>query len=326
MIKNLFFKLLDTFGATAFLRRKKKDSLTVLSLHRISDEQDYFWDPITPQSFEKLLQYVSEYYTVVSFSQLATTAPHPKPLLILSFDDGYLDFYEFALPLLKKYHLPCNHNIVNECASNNTIIWTQRLNILFNHCKDNDSLLEFELAGKQISRETFKDNWMNFYLHMYKTLLQLPFEERKNILTQKETFYNITPVTTMMNWHQVIECSDQNVEIGCHTYSHDILSSITDEDVLRKEILQAKEELETRLGKTVNILALPNGEDNDKINNLILRSGITFVLYIGNSINQYFRYDENRINKIYRVNLVQEDFAAMKLRVELFHDKIKRYV
>ena len=141
MVRQGMFNLLYKLGAAKILRSFKKGELTILNLHRISPERDFFWNPITPAHFETILQYVSKYYNVISFSDIPELLKFgrtsEKPYLILSFDDGYHDFIEYALPLLTKYNLPSNHNIVNSCANNNTAIWTQRLNNIFNFSMKN---------------------------------------------------------------------------------------------------------------------------------------------------------------------------------------------
>ena len=42
---------------------------------------------------------------------------------MITFDDGYRDFVFYALPILKKYDLPCIHSVVYECVDQNSQIW-----------------------------------------------------------------------------------------------------------------------------------------------------------------------------------------------------------
>lgn len=66
---------------------------------------------ITPELFEKQLQYLHDNgFTVISLDDLAhdldvgTTSPVAKPVVI-TFDDGWRNQYEYAFPLLKKHNL-----------------------------------------------------------------------------------------------------------------------------------------------------------------------------------------------------------------------------
>ena len=106
MLRENIFKLLYAFGVPSILRIGKSNQLTILSLHRVSPERDFFFDPIDPIVFRKLLKYVQKHYKVISFQELEDISiiKSKKPLLILSFDDGYVDFYEYALPILTDFN------------------------------------------------------------------------------------------------------------------------------------------------------------------------------------------------------------------------------
>lgn len=53
--------------------------------------------------FESQIQYLKEKgYTAITFAELKNAKRYQKPILI-TFDDGYLDNYQYAYPILKKY-------------------------------------------------------------------------------------------------------------------------------------------------------------------------------------------------------------------------------
>lgn len=67
-------------------------------------------DVITPYEFESDLKYLTENnYTTITMTQLIDYVYNDESLpsnpIILSFDDGYLNTYKNALPLLKKYNM-----------------------------------------------------------------------------------------------------------------------------------------------------------------------------------------------------------------------------
>ena len=328
MNKDNLFKILNGLGLTAILRSQKKTSVTVLSLHRISPENDFFWNPMKPDTFRSLLIYLKKNYHVIRFNDipdiLKKGAPS-KPYAVISFDDGYYDFYEYAMPLLLQYKLPANHNIVNACAENNTVIWTQRLNFIFDHCRKNNTALAFESTDQHFTLDNFNGNWMSYYLAVYKWMLTLPLAQRVGLIASHEQLLSLAPAVKMMNWQQVAECAANGIEIGSHTYSHDVLSTITDEAVLHKEIVQSTLEIQQKINKKINILALPNGEGHEGLATLLTGGDIEYVLYVGEKVNAITQLN-SPLKSIYRINLVEENYAAMALRTELFHEKMKKYV
>lgn len=72
---------------------------------------------VTPYFFEKQLQtFLQHGYKVISFRDLTKAlegeeALPPKPV-ILTFDDGYRDFYTDAYPLLKKYQIKATNFVI----------------------------------------------------------------------------------------------------------------------------------------------------------------------------------------------------------------------
>src|ERR1700741_4570159 len=183
MIKKIGLNIFNAIGGTRILRAQKKNKITVLNLHRITPEQDFFFKPITPAHFELLLQYVARHYNVITIEEIhllqTSRKGNQKPYLVLSFDDGYYDFMEYALPLLVKYKLPSNHNIVNCCADHNEIIWTQRLNNIFNHARDHKINLQYQPEnGSMLSFHAGTKNQMREYYAIFNILLNTPYQKR----------------------------------------------------------------------------------------------------------------------------------------------------
>lgn len=96
-ISNHFFK---TFYKTA----------PILLYHRIAVSTD---DPlmlcVSPSGFEKHLQFLTKKYNVISLSELSrrtTSGSLEGNEAAVTFDDGYQDNLNNALPLLEKYNVP----------------------------------------------------------------------------------------------------------------------------------------------------------------------------------------------------------------------------
>lgn len=73
----------------------------------------------TPEDFEAQLKALSEggftFYTVSDVPALmARTITPADKRVILSFDDGYADFYAYVFPLLKKYHVKATLYIITD--------------------------------------------------------------------------------------------------------------------------------------------------------------------------------------------------------------------
>jgi peptidoglycan/xylan/chitin deacetylase (PgdA/CDA1 family) len=86
---------------------------------------------VSPELFRRQLEYLRENaYTTISFGELAdyfdSGAPLPEHPIILSFDDGWKNQYEYAFPLLKEFRMTGTFFIfTNAINRGNHLTWEQ---------------------------------------------------------------------------------------------------------------------------------------------------------------------------------------------------------
>jgi len=78
---------------------------------------------VTPQAFDEQMAFlVSNGYRTVRVSDvvehLLSGAPLPEKPIVLTFDDGYADNYEAALPILKKYGMTATFYVIAKFTEN----------------------------------------------------------------------------------------------------------------------------------------------------------------------------------------------------------------
>ena len=82
----------------------------IICYHCIKDEMNSYLRPTKVADFERQMRYLSKAYHPVSLEQIARyiqdKMPLPSKAIAVTLDDGYLDNYENAYPILKKYHIP----------------------------------------------------------------------------------------------------------------------------------------------------------------------------------------------------------------------------
>src|SRR5438128_1432440 len=100
--------------------------MVVLNLHRVSPHGNAYWPPMHPTVFEDLLRFLSDRFEVTTFREIRQNRQR-RPLAVLSFDDGYYDFVEYAAPLLAKYGLSANQNVIPECVISGLPPWNIQL-------------------------------------------------------------------------------------------------------------------------------------------------------------------------------------------------------
>ena len=105
ILKKIIFGLLNAiFHHEIFLR-----DASILMYHSIAENGVFF--TVKPSEFERQMKYLSKNnfnvmslgYFIDAFSK---NKKIPRKTVVLTFDDGYLDNYENAFPVLKKYNFP----------------------------------------------------------------------------------------------------------------------------------------------------------------------------------------------------------------------------
>ncbi len=90
--------------------------IPILMFHSISDDKEsathpYYHINTSPAIFAEQMRFLSENgYSVVDFHEiencLGTNNKLTRKFAVITFDDGYGDFYTNAFPILQKYHFP----------------------------------------------------------------------------------------------------------------------------------------------------------------------------------------------------------------------------
>jgi peptidoglycan/xylan/chitin deacetylase (PgdA/CDA1 family) len=283
--KRIYFTGLTQIGVPLALlgRRARQRALLVLSLHSVSDRNNPFWPSMHPHTFEALVRFLARNCTVTTFSRVADAEDGSgRPVVILSFDDGYLDFVEHAMPILARYELPANHNLIGECVETGEPPWIVQV------CDQLSSVSLSRLqsvaipngrqrlmTGAGSSRERFGAQLTNY-------LKSLPRPDREAIWSEMVRALGEIEVkepTRMMGRAEIRAAISAGHEIGMHSYSHESMELVDDrefvDDLCRARAIVAD------LGGAPSIYAFPNGSYRSNQIGILRRHGVEHVLLMG---------------------------------------------
>ncbi len=111
----IFSAFLSIQGNAIEFKSKENDSF-VLMYHRLSENADDLGDyTITPESFEEDIKYLlNSGYTICSANAAKEMSKDNKKICVITFDDGYLSDYLYALPILKKYRVSATFFVIGK--------------------------------------------------------------------------------------------------------------------------------------------------------------------------------------------------------------------
>jgi len=114
---------------------RNRSVLTVAMFHRVLVPEDPRWEDaaaewtLSSKVFESCLEFFEKHYTIVSLhdvrSALLAGGSLPPRSLLLTFDDGYADNEEYALPILRRRGLPAVVFVASDFIEQKRRPWTE---------------------------------------------------------------------------------------------------------------------------------------------------------------------------------------------------------
>jgi peptidoglycan/xylan/chitin deacetylase (PgdA/CDA1 family) len=251
MIPQLLLRGLAAVGAA---RR-----LSVMIFHRVHTRTDPLF-PNEPDAaaFEERMRWIAGTFRVLPLAQAIARLREgnlPARALCITFDDGYRDNHDVALPILKKLGLPATFFISTGFLDggrmwNDSVIETVR--------RASRSLDAPELGLDPVAVETIEQKRTAIGALIGKAKY-MPLDERVEAVDAIARRAGIVlPDDLMMSGDQVRALHKAGMSIGAHTVRHPILARIELERA-RQEISEGRAALERLIGERIPLFAYPNG-------------------------------------------------------------------
>ena len=261
-------------------RSGKGSQLLVLMYHRIlplDDKRSLTEEPgmtVAPETFRQHINLLKHYFNIIKLSDWIQLKPDDKELpsrnCAITFDDGWVDNFEFAFPILKESNVPATIFLVSDMIGANEVFWPERLTRLITTISS-----RYPQHWSHPVLEWLQKNPIN-----YRLSDTLPTREELSALIACAKIYsdqeihdrlthieNVLQLATgnhppsLLNWQQVTEMVNSGlVEIGSHTCHHVRLNEHTPNEILRKEIIDSKDIIEKHIGQKVKTFCFPNGD------------------------------------------------------------------
>jgi peptidoglycan/xylan/chitin deacetylase (PgdA/CDA1 family) len=271
-------------AASRFTRagRARADGLTVVTFHRVLPEARRARYPhpglaVTPGELDFVLDALGRDYTLGSLAELHALADAPKPRLALTFDDGALDNFEHARPVLAAHGARATFFVPAEAALSGVPLWHDRLGFAAmavaegrgdEACRARIEALGLELDG---SRRASAEALPSALTERAKRLDPAAREALIAELVHR-TGAEAPPWAGMMRPSELRALASEGHEIGAHSMTHPLLPQCGDAEVIF-EIAESKRRLEAAIGQPVESFCYPNGDWDDRCLRALDRAG-----------------------------------------------------
>lgn len=244
-----------------------RDALLVLNYHRIGDAAADPFDPdlfsATADELDRQITYLKRHLSVVTLGEAQAfvegrdSSSHSR--VLITFDDGYLDNYELAFPILRSHGVQgvffLTTSIVGSCA----MPWWDRIAYLIKTARRRRFSLRYPADLAVDIDENGITRSLRDVLAQYKR--PETADPARFLSELQESANGDTPPSSLrrfLSWDEAREMIRGGMAIGSHTVSHDVLSQLKPERQ-QEELAQSREILQQQLGVAVDSLAYPVG-------------------------------------------------------------------
>ena len=298
LLKQFASPVLDRMGLyDRQLRAMPPDRWTIVMYHRVIDDPRD--DPfrlgmcVTRAHFDEQLAFFRTQYTPIGMSdavgRLRRGGPLPPRALSITFDDGYLDNLEIALPVLKAHGLDAALFVPTGELDDDRPLWWDRV-IRALDATDASHVVPAELGiplpDARLSLGRFSRG--KTVTCVLDALWTLEHDKVLDAIARLERALParraVAPVARRMNARQVREMHLAGVEIGAHSVRHSNLRLETPA-VVRQEMLSSKRELEALCDAPIPGFAYPAGWKNADTESAARECGFTYAVSTVSGLN-----------------------------------------
>jgi len=261
----------------------KKPLLLILIYHNFFDQMnESFWSTAaddymcTYERFDQHIEYLlnyphAEFITPDEFFRNYKEL-EDKVYIYLTFDDGYYSSLA-AFKKLRSHSISAAASFINSALVDTfELAWPEKLLCFFHFLNNKDFAADISMTSWKLSKHTpFPERKMVFlslvnYLKGTKTTIREQFLQRLYNRYQFDIkefsstgFYK---QISLLSWNDIKWIADNGFTIGGHTATHPILSQC-ESSRIAAEIVIDKQSIESHLGKTISLFAIPNGKPKD---------------------------------------------------------------
>jgi len=300
MIKKVYFKrlLLTILSFTGFLKLlhyKNRHKICVLMLHGVmTEKKKSVWSPLRPQlepeELERTLRLLSDFYQFITADQAVAMLQGKEPFvhnpMLITFDDGYRNNIDYALPICKQFDIKPIIFLSTKHVDSGMPFWFDRLDfalqqnmgdvILISYSGQNYS---FDATSRIALAKSFKqfrdevkcaysdDNEMNQLFNSLSDELEMRSGKALKDICQKDDW------SAIVSWQQLREqVKSGSLDVGSHTLDHWRLDSLNEQQIL-SQLKQSKVSIEDELTVQCDYFCYPNGNYNNNAKRLVQDAG-----------------------------------------------------
>lgn len=271
----------------------------ILMYHRVvhPEQVPYVLEPgmyVRPETFELHAAYLAAHCQVISLDDLMGLVAEKKDIpartLAITFDDGWYDNYQHALPILRRYRLPATIFLATSYMETKNLFWTDllclHLNKIWKAAKGRGSVLtnqdptiqQFLNGLNQIQNTRTLVLLVDSILAFLK---KASVDERIRFLQALQTVLPLQDsdftARSFLTWKEAKEMSAHNITFGSHSHSHQSYLELTPEEI-KEDVMTSIDLLSSHYLPTTKVFCYPGGYLNHITQRCLSQLGVMHCL------------------------------------------------
>ncbi|WP_300673005.1 polysaccharide deacetylase family protein [Soonwooa sp.] len=234
--KSIFYKSASTLLNSFSLKKLAKYLPyrdVVIVYHSVSDEKlkhaQHLFPYRSSKAFVKDLDELSKDFDFIDWNTFLerknTKNKTGKPKLLLTFDDGYSDFYDVIAPILKQKGIYATNFINPKFIDNKDLMWRCKASLLISEIADDKDFQQQVLGFKNLKLHPGLSN-------LKEILLSIKFENQ-HLLDELATFLNIDFKTYLaqnkvyLTTDELLKLKQDGFGISAHGWDHPLYHELS---------------------------------------------------------------------------------------------------
>lgn len=242
-------------------------------------------------NFEKQIRFLKKNCNIISLEDyFLRKFDETKPNIAITFDDGYLNNYIFAKPILEQYKAKATFFITGLNEIEDDILWADFLDIVSKFITS-----DFKFRGeifRMVNGSIYNEN----YISLYEIIKNNSYEYKRELYKVLKDYSNFkendefSNYWKLMNDEQIKETANSDIiSIGSHGYYHNNLGRIPLPQAV-EELKKSKFYLENLIQKEINSIGYPDGSYTRNLISESIALGFKYQLATDSYL---FEEDEN---------------------------------
>ena len=267
MMKATIKKLINSAITKSSLISLSTNTIVILRYHSVQKNPDLYDSVIgcsithSLDEFEQQMAIIANNFKPVSIGDvycfLIKKKTIPKKAVVVTFDDGFYDNYEYAVPVLNRFGIPATFYISVGCIQKSSIPWFSKLRYCFFHTETPQWKDPIEHHSHKLNG---KNSRLNAFIKACRQCTVLVGQQQSEYIENIEEQLEIGHYpyrNLMMSWEHIGQLLKMGHTIGSHTMSHPNLAYI-DQESLMFELKESKRILEDNLNEPILDFSYPN--------------------------------------------------------------------